>query len=258
MVFRWLRDQVFTPSDVTGLFRECPIFIIGGSPILKTLPLELLSSSHLPTLALNNAPYVYSRPTMWVTADKPSCFGGHLFARPDILKFAYMNHKDEIVAATGKTMKEHPTMLLYKLSEPEEPEDFFSELQPYIWWKSVFPIAMQLCWRLGARRIYLVGCGFHNRAGPAYAWDTELTEGQADYSQATYDADMLRLATLKPLFDQRGFEVISCTPNSRANSMLPYMSLEDAIKRETAAFPQPSPLSELKHSSAHLVRKKVE
>lgn len=240
-----------------GLFRGCPIFIIGGSPALKTLPLELLSASHLPTLALNNVPYVYPRPTMWLTADKPSCFGGHFFARPDILKFAYMNHRDELVAATGKTLKEHPTTLFYTAAIPTSMQDFFSEEPPFVWWKSVFPISMQLCWRLGARRVYLVGCSFHNRAGQAYAWDVELTQAQADYSQLTYDEDAARLFVLKPLFESHGLEVISCTPHSRANAMFPYMDLEEAIDREMAAMPRPSQLSELQHSSEHLVREQV-
>lgn len=252
MVYRWLRDQVYTIHDLSGLYRGGPIFILGGSPLLNQLPLDRLAASNLPTLALNNVPYVYPRPTMWLTADKPSCFGGHFFARPDILKFAYMNHKDEQVAATGKLLKEHPTTLLYRAAEPKDEQDFFSEEMPFVWWKSVFPISLQLCWRLGVRKVYLVGCAFHNRGGPSYAWDVGLTQAQADYSQLTYDADAVRLLKLKPLFGQHGFEVISCTPHSRANAIFPYVDLEEAINRETAALPRPSQLSELQHSSEHL------
>lgn len=255
MFYRWLRDQVYTIADFSALYRGCPIFIIGGSPLLKSAPLSDLEGSRLPTLALNNVPYVYERPTMWLTADKPSCFGGHLFARSDVLKFGNMSRKDDVVQSTGLTVKEHPTLFFYSAAEPVTLESFFSEAPEFVWWKSVFPIALQLCWRLGARRVYLVGCGFSNRGGETYAWDTELTERQSDYSQRTYNDDIRRLARLKPLFDQRGFEVFSCTPNSRANSILPFITLHDAIKRESAATPRPIPSTELTHSSEHLIRK---
>lgn len=254
-MYRWLREQIYTIHDLSGLFRGQPIFILGGSPELNKLPLDLLGSSRLPTLALNNVPYVYPRPTMWLTADKPSCFGGHFFASSDVLKFAYMNHKDEVVEATGKTVKEHPSMFLYTAVEAQELQDVFTEQVPFAWWKSVFPIAVQMCLRMGAKRIYLVGCSFHNRVGAAYAWDAKLTSAQADYSQKTYDGDAWRLLNWAPMFRARGIEIVSCTPNSRANGFLPYVDLKDAINRETAASPRPSPLSDLKHSSEHLVGK---
>ena len=99
MFYRHLRDDLLAGGDLSNTYKDYPIFIIAGSPIIKSLPLDLLEASRLPTLALNNAPYTYNNPTMWLTADRPECFGGHIYARADIIKFAYMNHRDEVVKA---------------------------------------------------------------------------------------------------------------------------------------------------------------
>jgi hypothetical protein len=247
--YRRLNDEQYTSADLTGTYEGYPVFIIAGNPIIKQLPLHILEASRLPTLALNNVPYSYPNPTMWLTADKPACFGGHLYARPDIIKFAYMNYRDEIVPATGKKLKEHPLMLLYTATEAYSLKCFFSTAPAVAWWKSVFPISLQIAWRLGARRIYLVGCSFNADPDKPYAWDVDLTDRQAAYSQLTYEQDLERLRELQPTFKENRLQVISCTPNSAANEFLPYVDLSQAVITELGLLPAATPLSELKHSS---------
>ena len=60
---------------------------------------------------------------------------------------------------------------------------------------------------------------------------------------------MTRERWLLPLFQENGFEVTSCTPNSRANGLLPYVDLKSAINHELSLMPKPAPMGELKHSS---------
>jgi len=247
--YRRLNDELFTSADLTNAFVGAPIFIVAASPIINELPLGELERSALPTLALNNVLYSYPKPTMWLTADKPACYGGHFFARADIIKFAYMNYRDDVVGATGKPLKEHPMQLFYNATE-DKSAGFFSEEPAFIWWKSVFPLALQLAWRLGSRRVYLVGCSFDNSSGAyAYAYASKLNEFQAQWSQLTYNDDVRRLRQFEAGFNERGFQVISCTPNSRANKFLPYHPLSDAIEAELRMMPQPTSISELKHSS---------
>lgn len=247
--YRRLNDELFTSADLTGAYKDCPIFIIGGSPILHTLPLKKLQGSRLPTIALNNVVYTYPNPTMWLTADKPECYASHFFSRPDIIKFAYMNYRDDIVPATGRPFKDHPMMLFFTAVEAFSEECFFSDVPAFAWWKSVFPIALQLAWRLGSRRVYLVGCSFTNQQTKPYAWDSKLTNFQAMWSQATYNEDIHRLKRLKPHFDEHEFQVFSCTPDSRANDILTTVNLADAIDYELMRMPRRVPASEVKHSS---------
>lgn len=247
--YRRLNDELFTAADLTGAFERSPIFILGGSPCLKTLPLDKLQESRLPTLALNNVVYSYPNPTMWLTADKPSCYASHFFARPDIIKFGYMNYRDDIVPATGRPFKDHPMMLFYTAVEAFSEECFFTNVPAVAWWKSVFPIALQVAWRLGARRVYLVGCSFMNNGPQPYSWETKLNRFQTLWSQATYDEDVARLKRLKPHFDEHEFQVFSCTPESRANKIFPMVKLADAIDYELMRLPNPVPPSQVKHSS---------
>lgn len=249
MFYRRLNDELFTAADLTGAYERSPIFILGGSPCLKTLPLDKLQESRLPTLALNNVVYSYPNPTMWLTADKPACYASHFFDRPDIIKFAYMNYRDDVVPATGRPFKDHPMMLFFTAVEAITEECFFENVPAFGWWKSVFPLALQLAWRLGSRRIYLVGCSFMSGADRHYAWDAKLNRFQVMWSQATYNTDVERLKRLKPYFDKHQFQIFSCTPNSRANEIFPRVNLSDAIDYELMRRPNPVLPSQVKHSS---------
>jgi hypothetical protein len=249
MFYRRLNDEQFTSVDLTGIYAGCPLFIIGGNPVIAELPLDLLEQSRLPTVALNNVLYTYPNPTIWLTADKPSCYGGHFFARPDITKIAHMDYRDEIVSATARPVKEHPMMMFYTTAETADYETFFDASRTFTWWKSVFPISLQLAWRLGVRRVYLVGCSFLTNQEKPYAWAAKLGGFQTKWSQDTYNDDMGRLERLLPLFKENGFSVTSCTPYSKANKLLPYVDLRAAINHELSLLPKPVPVGELRHSS---------
>jgi len=249
VLYRRLNDKLFTSADLTGTYAGCSLFVIGGNPVLSTLPLAALESSRLLTLALNNVPYTYPNPTMWLTADKPACYGGHFFARPDIIKFGYMNYRDDVVAATGKPLKEHPMMMFYTATPAVDENCFFAQVPAFTWWKSVFPISLQLAWRLGVRRVYLVGCAFLTNQEKPYAWAAKLDGFQTKWSQDTYNDDVSRLESLLPLFKENGFSVTSCTPYSKANKLLPYVDLRAAVNHELSLMPKPVPMGELRHSS---------
>lgn len=249
MFYRRLNDELYTCVDLVNAYAGCPLFIVAGSPVITSLPLVELSRSGLPTMALNNVLYTYSNPTFWLTADKPECYGGHFFARADIIKFAYMNYRDDVVRATGLPLKSHPMQLLYNVVEPVGASDFFSDEPAFTWWRSVFTLSLQLAWRLGFRRVYLVGCSFTSNPSRPYAWETQLTDSQVKWTQGTYDNDIRRLRLLTPLFQGAGFRIISCTPESRANSVVPFQPLKAAIQTELQLRPRPTPMKDLKHSS---------
>lgn len=245
----------FTPSgarisiDLDDLFFGSSLFLLGGGPSLKDMPLELLKHPSIITLAMNNVPCVFNHPTMWVCADKPPCFSQHIYASPTIMKFTMISRRSEMVGITGKKVFEFPNMFFYGVKDFSL-GDFLNKDRDLVWWKSVFPIALQLAHRLGFRRVYLVGCGFKMSKGSQYAWKTELTNYQLNYSQRTYNNDLNRLRSLKPVFDANKFEVISSTPDSVANEILGYIPIEEAIYKERETYPSVSDTMSLVHSSA--------
>ena len=139
-------------------------------------------------------------------------------------------------------------MIFFGLDENVTVESFLRVRRDIVWWKSVFPAALQLAWKLGFRRVYLVGCGFHMTAERQYAWRTDLDEAERNWSQNTYNNDINRLKALKPIFDAAGFEVISSTPDSKANGILRYEPLLDAVT--IAAAKVRGDTTKLAHSSS--------
>lgn len=250
MFYRYLKSGARIATDLDGLFDGSAVFILGGSPKLAELPLDKISESGIPTLAMNNVPCTFPNPTLWVCADKPPCFSPHIYASAAITKFTMISRRDEMVLGTGKRVREFPNMFFFGTKGDIKPETFLAKQRDIAWWKSVFPIALQISYRLGFRRVYLVGCGFRMNKDRQYAWTTDLTEYQINYSQRTYNVDVDRLRQLKPHFESKGFEVISCTPDSAANGVLDYISVEEAIRKELETRPKISDTMSLVHSSA--------
>ena len=250
MFYRYLKSETRVAVDLDGLYKGGTLFLLGGGPSLNDLDLDALRAPGIVTLAVNNVPTVFPSPNLWVCADKPPCFSPHIYASPEIVKFTSIARRNMIVGDTGKRVRDFPSMLFFGLTEGFTEATFLSSHRDIVWWKSVFPIALQLAWRLGFRRVHLVGCGFHSNGGDSYAWKTELTDYQRNYSQRTYNRDLERLRKLKPVFDRNGFEIISSTPDSRANAFLDYVPLGEAVECVRSTMPDAADTTKLAHSSS--------
>ncbi|MGD9725484.1 MAG: hypothetical protein AB7V39_03710 [Nitrospiraceae bacterium] len=253
MFYRWREpSNILMMTDLANAFLGQTLFIIGGHPSINDMPLGLLNQPGILTMALNNATYAFPKPTFWLTADKPNCYSGHSFHRADIIKFSRLDTSLEHPNGSARELRTFPNLYFYEVAPDRyTPSNFFTEGVPLVWWKSVFPIALQLAWRLGFRQIYLVGCAFWSTKDSHYAWASQLTNAQRAYSQVTYNEDVERLATLTPFFGAAGLEVVSCTENSRANAMLRYEPLGEAVRKTLLKIPDPTPLGLLRHSSTN-------
>lgn len=250
MFYRYTRSGARIPIDLEGSYEGESLFLLGGSPKLKELPLDLLRQSGIVTLGMNNVPCVF-KTTLWLSADKPHCFSPQIYASPEILKFNMISRRDVLIPGLGKKVRECANMLFFGATDKFTYRNFLEPHRDLVWWRSVFPMALQLAWRLGFRKVFLVGCGFSmtKKKGEQYAWSTGLTADQAQYSQNTYNRDVDRLRHLKPIFDRHGFEVVSSTPGSKAHGLLPYVPLEQAVERVLAGKPGQVDTAGLMHSS---------
>lgn len=249
MFYRW-RQGDLVPVDLNGLFQGESLFVLGGNPVLKDLPVDLLTQPGITTLALNNACCVV-RPNLWLGVDHPECFVPQAYTDPGVVKFTGVSRSGARVPGTGQKVRDCPGFFFFGVSEDFTYQTFLDDREDFVWWQSVFPIALQLAYRLGFRRVNLVGCGFNmNReAGKQYAWDTSLSEDQVRYSLKTYQLDLCRLLWLQPVFACNGLKVTSCTPGSLANSFLPFLPLEEAVRQSLDRQPDPIDTKELRHSS---------
>lgn len=252
MFYRYTKAACRIPVDLDGTYDGETLFLLGGSPSLRNMPLDLLRKPGIVTLGMNNVPCFFERPNLWVCADKPLCFSPHIFTSPEITKFTMISRRGlEVPDTGGRRIMDCPNVYFFGASENFTYQNFLDPARDLVWWRSVFPMALQLAWRLGFRRVYLVGCGFHmNKAsGQQYAWSTKLTDDQAQYSHNTYSRDVDRLRNLLPTFSRKGFELLSCTPRSRANEFLTYVPLPEAVQEALRGKPVPADTSTLIHSS---------
>jgi hypothetical protein len=250
--YRYTKAGARIPVDLEGMFDGETLFLLGGSPSLRNLPLELLRKPGVITLGMNNVPCFFPRPTLWICADKPLCFSSHIFTSPEIMKFTMISRRGlEVPDTGGRLIMDCPNMLFYGAHENFNFENFLDPSRDMAWWRSVFPIALQTAFRLGFRKVFLVGCGFHmeKKKGEQYAWSTSLTADQAQYSHNTYSKDVNRLRALLPTFARKGFKVLSSTPRSRANAFLTYVPLEEAVNEALKGKPAAADTSTLLHSS---------
>ncbi len=253
MFYRYTPSGTRIAVDLNGFYRGQTLFLLGGHPSLRRAT-HMLGLPGVITLAMNNVPAIFPRPTLWVGTDKPSCFSPRLLSLPETIKFSMISRRDETLADSETKLRDLPGFLFFGANENAALDDFLSPARDLSWWKSTFPIALQLAHRLGFARVHLVGCGFSMdlQAGEQYAWTTDLTLEQVKYSRATYAADLKRLESLKPQFEAAGFAVVSSTPDSRANKILEYEDLLTAVHRVRDALPAPRAPTEFKHSSEHV------
>ena len=251
MFYRWREpNNILMMTDMANAYLGEDLFIIGGHPNLNKESLEHLRSPGIMTMALNNVPYVFPSPTFWLTADKPSCYGGQFYHRADVIKFARLDASLEVVPGTAQRLRSFPNLYFYELAADKyDVTNFLTEGVDVAWWKSVFPISIQLAWRLGFRRLFFVGCAFWTSTKTPYAWPVTFTEAQKTANQHTYNSDIERMVSLKPYFEAMKLEIYSCTPDSRLNELFKFMSLGDAAVEAVRHLPRPTPISSLRHSS---------
>jgi len=247
--YRYTKSAARVACDLAGLYEGQDLYLLGGAPILKALPLEQLRRPGIVTLAVNNVPYVFPKPTMWLALDKPVCFSPHVYLDPSIQKFTSIGRRDQLVGDTGKKVWQCPNLFFFGTKDDFTVGDFLRADRDLVWWKSVFPCALQLAWRLGFEKIHLVGCSFETGPQGHYAWETNHDQAERDWSRRTYSNDLERIKQLLPTFAQHKLELVSCTPNSQANGMLSYVQLAEAIQITLSKLPRPADTMALRHSS---------
>ena len=234
------------PVDLDNMFSgSC--FIAGGAPSLLRENLELLKQPGIMVISMNNtAARIPS--DIWVCADKPKCYSERILRDPKLMKFAMISRKDLMVG--NDKMMELPNMFFYGSTEKHFNLHNFLDPHRDIWWiKNVMPITLQIAYRLGFRKVYLIGCGFKISKDAQYSYATKLTDHQVNYNARTYNSFVEKMKLLKPHFKEKEFEVISCTPDSLLNEFYPTMSFEDAVEEALKDFPKKYNTAQCFHSS---------
>lgn len=257
--------QFFTANDkpvlLNDLYLGATCFLLCGGPSLAKHDLSLLSQRGILTMAVNNAATVF-KPNLWTHVDKPGNFVPQIWQDATITKFTPLSMRDQffrvrdennkLVASSLRT-QDCPNVLFYRRNETFNHQTYLSE--PSVNWgcsagvadslgqkasRSVMLAAMKILYVLGVRRVFLLGCDFKMTLGAQnYAFAQNRAKGSVNNNNRTYQVLNARFAALRPLFEEQGFSVYNCTPQSGLKAF-DFMGFEQAV--EAAASPCAGPI----------------
>jgi len=249
MFWRHQKDGSLRPLDLSGSYADAPLFLIGGSPSLAQEQLGILSQRGVVTMAMNNAA-VAVRPHLWVGADRPECFARQILQDPGIMKFINWTRREMLVE--GVPWQTLPSTLIYECAPTFESYNFTNYLDAgpkFVWWKNTFFIAFQLAWRLGFRRIYLVGVDFKiTEENETYAWPSVLEKEEVEANRVLYGKSVEWLGSMQGLFARNGLVVKNCSSGSALRPAWGFTPLEVAVRDECRAMETPVDTRTLPHS----------
>lgn len=245
-----IRDRRGIPTPLEGVYRGGCAFLIGSGPSLAETDLTPLNRFGILTLGVNNSPSLF-RPNLWCAMDPARNFVQQIWRDPAIMKFVPWHRRRERTrrfSATGTLVNDehlvdYPNIWFYEREQNDFDPARFLTSDKFHWGcseghrdpdgrgggRSVMFVALKLLYHLGCRYVFLVGCDFHMEPEAPYAFPQTKTPGECRANNGLYATLCRRLEMLAPHFDAAGYRVVSVTPESRLNRVLPHWTLDRAI-----------------------------
>jgi hypothetical protein len=249
------------PVNLQGIYSGCACFLLCSGPSLANMDLGLLDKAGFLTMGVNNSPKIY-RPNMQISVDSAARFLESVWRDPKIMKFAGIgkpmhriwDHQKWFLDGCPEnndyysetTVGECPNVYYFVRNNKFNADTFLTE-RTVNWGnnaqfgggRSVMVAAIKILYILGIRRLYLLGTDFSMVGDKPYGFEEQRTRNAVRNNNVGYHKMMSYFTQLAPYFKEAGFTIHQCTPKT-ALTIFPYMSLEEAIDRETARLPDPT------------------
>lgn len=255
------------PVDLRGLYRGGAVFIVLSGPSLKTLDLSLLSRRGIVTFGVNNSPAIV-RTNLWTHVDPVRKFHDGIWLDPACLKFVpsrflqrtlcTRDQDGKIVTMTRRSEDtlapvrpcDCPAVVGYERNAYFNPPLWLQE-HTINWGNSrnsarhnknirslntMFAV-LKIAYVLGFRIVYLLGCDFTMSSDEPYAFQQIKNSGAVAANNNGFHVMEQMFRELKPRFDQAGFSVFNCNPNSGL-TIFPFVNYRRAIESATNLVPQ--------------------
>lgn len=237
------------PIWLGDVYRGSSCFLIAGGPsFAKVENKDLLSQPGFITMGMNNSVKSY-RPNLWCCVDDPTHFMKSIWLDPKITKFVPFAHASKSIFDNEEwkemdiVVGDCPNVMYYRRNENFDHENFLFE-DTMNWgnhskWgggRSVFLPSIRLLFFLGIRRVFLLGVDFKMSEKYTYHFDQNRSKGSVKGNNSTYEKLKDRFRLLKPVFEDNGFYIYNCNPDS-ALEVFPKISFEEAIEMATADMP---------------------
>lgn len=149
------------------------VWLIGGGPSLKSAPLETIKDSPAPVFGVNLAgrdkdgepPLI--RPDLWTCFDPSERFHRSIYLDPSIQKFMLGGRTLDLVPGGTEKVCDCPNTYFINHETRGYLDAFGQQHQKILHSLDAFMQAIDICFRLGFRRIYCVGCDMRIRPSEA-------------------------------------------------------------------------------------------
>lgn len=249
--------------DLVDLYRGGSVFLLLNGPSTSLVDLSLLSVPGVFTYGVNNGAHL-TRPNFWSCVDPPQRFMGSIWEDQTIQKIIPMSHFQKPIwdglkdCLSEKRVADHSNVIGVRRNERFNARNWLREST--INWgnhgtmgggRSVMLLALKVCYLLGFRSVFLVGCDFRMTSEAGYFFDEERTKQAVTNNLNSYALMRGYFSQLLPYFEEAEFRVFNTTANS-ALEVFPYV---DFVGAAQSAISTLAPLVELPTRGMYVDRK---
>jgi hypothetical protein len=219
------------------------VFLCLNGPSMNKVDKKKLKLPGVITMGINNGGHEL-RPNLWTCVDDPSRFMRSIWEDPSIMKIVPQSHfEKQLFDKTSKKMidkKVHncPNVVGFRRNEKFDAKQWLFEST--INWgnhkdhgggRSVMISALKICFLLGFRRVYLLGCDFDMSENKKYFFEEERSKGAINNNNNSYKKMSEYYSELNEEFKKVDFEVYNCTRDSGLK-VFPYKTMRWALEHE--------------------------
>ena len=228
--------------DLIDLYCGGPVFLICNGPSFSPEQQLCLKRPGIVTLGLNNGAHVF-RPSLWVAVDAPHRFMRSVWTDATIMKFVPMEHLEAPIPRDGadKTngcaiVRQCSNVVGFRRNSEFRPHAWLSEESINLGnsdavggVRSVMLPAIRICYLLGFRDIYLVGCDFAMDRQHKYWFPEERSEAAIAGNNAAYAALQEYFLRLLSTFKAAQLRVWNTNPKSKLE-VFPCADLDSVVR----------------------------
>ncbi len=211
------------------------VFLCCSGPSLGKVDPKTLKGPGRLVVGVNNS-YPYICPDIWLGMDQPDCYPRELFWEPFI---KIMRGPNVNALCEGKKIRGNFNNYYADVAKPLNQEEIFNrkgEDVIFIWNNNVMAVAFHVLFWMGAKNIYLLGCDLDN-SKKIYNHEQKVSEAGKNWAMSTYNDLYEWFKWLVPAAKRNGIEIKSCVPESRVNSVMEYVELEEALLKSRKDIP---------------------
>ena len=221
-------------ANLADIFKGQTAMLMGAAPTISEQPLHLLEQRGVLSAAMNNVARHF-RPTLWVSADHPSCFEPQILYDPGIVKFSPIGHAETLL--NDKPFRDAPNIYFYANKPDVAIGELLAERMQTPWYQNTLLVSIVLLNFLGVTRIILGGSDFEFE-DRVYAHADGLAEHEREMNRALYTSQKYDIRKLKTVFDKAGIELLDSSVKSKLGGVYRTLGFEEAIALCLENFPK--------------------